>query len=143
VTTESARWPGVDITGFPKFISSIDRYERGNIIHWRLGDEEKPVLMFEMEDVTGPEKRIRWDYYGNRKKAMIKTVFEIEGKIFEGEAGQNTKLTLGGHPIAAELGKLLLSYEVVRIITGHDLKGKLRKPIPVLQTSRMQRETAL
>ena len=142
VTTESARWPGVDISGFPKFISRIDRYEKDHKIHWRLGGEEMPVLMFEIEDVTGPEKRIRWDYYGIRKGALIKTVFEIEGKIFEGEAGQNTKLTLGEHPIAVELGKLLLSDEVTRIITGHGLKGKLIKPVPARHAFQMHREPA-
>lgn len=143
VTTESARWPGVDITGFPKFIFQMDKYEKGRKIFWRLGGVEEPVLMFEMEDVIGPEQRIRWDYYGIRKGALIKTVFDFEGKIFESEAGQNTKLILGKHPIGVELGKLLLSDKVIRTITGHDLKGKLRKPVPALQTSRMQRETTL
>jgi hypothetical protein len=84
--------------------------------------------MFEMEDVIGSEQRIRLDYYGNRKGALIKTLFEIEGRIFGSEAGQNTKLILGQCPIGNELKKLLLSDKVTRIITGDDLQGKLRKP---------------
>jgi hypothetical protein len=131
VTTEAARWPGVDITGFPKFIAqiNIDRKERK--IHCRLGEEGAPILVFELDDFVGAEKSVIWEYYGIRKGKLIKTVFALEGKIFEGEASQNTNLILGEHPIADQLGKLLLSNKVMRIVIGHDVKGKLRKPVRV------------
>jgi hypothetical protein len=108
---------------------SIDRKERK--IHCRLGEEGAPILVFELDDFVGAKKSIIWEYYGIRKGKLIKTVFELEGKIFEGEASQNTNLILGEHPIADQLGKLLLSNKVMRIVIGHDVKGKLRRPVRV------------
>jgi hypothetical protein len=82
-------------------------------------------------DNIGNERRLRWEYYGNRKGQIIKTIFELEGKIYEGEGSVNSKLILGEHPISEELRKLLLSEEVLRIIIGHDVSGNLRKPVLV------------
>lgn len=131
VTTEAARWPGVDITGFPKFIAQIDIDRREGKIHCRLGDKGALVFAFELYDFVGTEKSVTWEYYGIRKGELLKTIFELEGKIFEGKANHNTNLILGEHPIADQLRKLLLSNNVMRIVIGHDIKGKLRKPMRV------------
>ena len=43
VTTEAARWPGVDITGFPKFIAPININSKDGKIHCQLGEKAAPV----------------------------------------------------------------------------------------------------
>lgn len=129
VTTEAARWPGVDITGFPKCIAPLYINSKDRKIHCRLGEKEAPVLVFEVDDLYGPQEKVIWEYYGIRKGKLIKTTFEVEGKIFEGEAGKNTTFILGEHPISDKLRSLIISSQVRRIMIGHELKGKLRKPV--------------
>jgi hypothetical protein len=131
VTTEAARWPGVEITGFPKFLARIELKKIERKISCRLVGDASTILEFDLDDNIGNDKRLRWEYYGNRKGQIIKTIFELEGKIFVGEGTDNTKLQLGGHPISEELRRLILSEEVMRVIIGHDLSGKLRKPVRV------------
>jgi hypothetical protein len=131
VTTEAARWPGVDITGFPKFIAQIEIKNKEGTLHCQLIEGGTQILEFEMDDFIGSKQSINWEYYGNRKGQIIKTIFELKGKIYEGDATQKTKLSLGEHPIADKLRKLLISDEVVRIVIGHDVSGYLRKPVLV------------
>jgi hypothetical protein len=131
VTTEAARWPGVEITGFPKFLTRIALKNTGRKIFWRLMGDDSTILEFEMDDSIGNEKSLRWEYYGNRKGQIIKTIFDLKGKIYEGEGTNNPRLVLGEHPISEELRKLILSENVLRIIIGHDVSGILRKPVRV------------
>lgn len=131
VTTEAARWPGVEITGFPKFLTKIELKKSGRKISWQLKGDDSRILEFGMDDNNGNEKNLRWEYYGNRKGQIIKTIFELKGKIYEEGGTNNSKLLLGDHPISEELRKLILSEEVLRIIIGHDLSGILRKPVRV------------
>ena len=130
VTTEAARWPGVDIYGFPKFVAKIDiAKEEAKIGCWLAADGEQ-VLEFEMPDKTGPKKRAKWEFYGNRKKQMVKVVFDWEGYFLE-ETGGDVRFVLGKHPIADTIGRLLISDEVVRTWIGHDVSGVLRKPVRI------------
>ena len=46
VNTEAARWPGVDIYGFPKFIARIDFTQDENQIACQLAENEVPILEF-------------------------------------------------------------------------------------------------
>ena len=129
VSTEAARWPGIDIYGFPKFIANIDFAKDEGRIICRLATDEDPILEFSMDNKVGIKKRIKWEFYGNRKQRIVKTTFELEGLIFEGKSNQNVGLVLGKHGIADTLSELLLSDEVVRTMTGNNISGVLRKPV--------------
>jgi hypothetical protein len=130
VTTEAARWPGVDIYGFPKFIAKIDIVKEEAQIICRLAADGEQILEFEMPDKTGPKKQAKWEFYGNRKKQMVKVVFDWEGYFLE-ETGGDVRFVLGKHPIAETIGRLLISGEVVRTSIGHNVSGILRKPVPI------------
>ena len=130
VTTEAARWPGVDIYGFPKFIAKIDIAKEEAKIVCRLAADGEQILEFGMLDKTGPKKRAKWEFYGNRKKQIVKVVFDWEG-CFAEEAGGTISFVLGKHPIADTIRGLLLSNEVVRTSIGHNVFGILRKPVRV------------
>lgn len=131
VTTEAARWPGVDITGFPKFIALIDIEKKESQIDCRLGNKDEPILEFRMDDFVGEEKKFIWEYYGNRKERIIKTTFELKGMVYEEEANPNAILLLGKHPISKTIRNLLLSDKVLRTVIGHNVSGFLRKPVCV------------
>jgi hypothetical protein len=131
VSTEAARWPGVDIYGFPKFIANIDFTKDENQIACQLAENEEPILEFRMDDKVGTKKKIRWRFYGNRKQRIVITAFDLEGLILEEEPKENVKFVLGKHPIAETLKGLLLSNQIVRTMIGHDVTSILRKPVHI------------
>jgi len=103
VSTESARWPGVDINGFPKFIADIDfAMDEGRII-CRLATDGESILEFRMDNKVGTRKQEKWEFYGNRKQKIVRTAFDLEGLFSEGESKQNVNLVLGKHVIADTL----------------------------------------
>jgi len=131
VTTEAARWGGVDIYGFPKFIANIDFEKDEDQTTCRLTANKELILEFRMDDKVGTKKQFIWEFYGNRKHQIIKTTFSLEGLILEEESKQNVNLTLGTHEIADTLRELLLSDEVMLTVIGHNLSGILKKPVRI------------
>jgi len=131
VSTEAARWPGVDIYGFPKFIAKIDFTKDENQIACQLSENEEPVLEFRMDDKVGTKQQTRWEFYGNRKQRIVITAFDLEGLFLEEETNENVKFILGKHTIAETLKGLLLSNEIVRTMIGHEVTGILRKPVQI------------
>ncbi len=127
VSTEAARWPGVNIYGFPKFLAQIEFEKDEERIICRLSASNEAILEFSMDDRMGTKKREKWGYYGDRKQQIIRTTFELEGLIWE-EAGESASYVLGKHPVAETIQDLLLSDEVVRTVIGHNISGILRKP---------------
>ncbi len=132
VSSEAARWPGADILGFPKFVANIEIMKHDNTITCRITHKGELLLQFSLPDIVGTERQFRWNFYGNRKQQIVKTGFDIEGKIFEG-AGEieNVDFTLGQHRIANELRSLLKNEQVLRVVIGNELSGILRKPVVV------------
>lgn len=128
VDTEKSRWPGVDIFGFPKFIANIEIKTEKDSITCRLAVEDQLILEFHLDDLVGPRKHYKWDYYGNRKQQVVKTTMDPEGSISE-ESGANASLVLGGHPVADTLREILLSDDIVRTMIGHNVSSVLKKPV--------------
>lgn len=131
VSTEAARWPGVDIYGFPKFIAKIDFVKGENQIIYRMAENEESILEIKMDDKVGTKKQFRWEFYGNRKGRIVKTTFDLEGLILEEKTDQNVSFLLGEHKISQTIRELLHSDEVVRTKIGHNISGVLRKPVQI------------
>ena len=129
VSTEVARWPGVDIYGFPKFVAKIDFASSENQFACKLAIQDEAILEFGLDNKIGTKKQERWEYYGNRNRRIIKTVFDFEGMIGEWASKQNANFLLGRHVIADTLRELVLSDQVVRTMIGQNLSGVLRKPV--------------
>lgn len=131
VTTEESRWPGVDVFGFPKFIANIDIKTDSGRLACRLAQGDRMILEFQMDDKAGPRKHYHWDYYGTRKRQIVKSTMDPEGSIWEEQSSGNATLLLGDHPVADTLRKSLLSHEVVRTMTGHNVSSLLKKPVRI------------
>jgi len=131
VSTEAARWPGVDIYGFPKFIAKIDFTKAESQITCQLAENDESILEFRMDDKVGKKKQTRWEFYGNRKQRIVMTGFDLEGLMLEEETKENVQFVLGKHTIAEKLKGLLFSNEVVRTMIGHEVTGILRKPVQI------------
>ncbi len=56
VSTEAARWPGVDIYGFPKFVANIDIEKDENQVVCRLSANKELILEFRTDDKVGTKK---------------------------------------------------------------------------------------
>jgi hypothetical protein len=132
VSTEAARWPGADIMGFPKFLANIDITRQDNTITCQITHQGELVLQFSLPDRMGIERQFRWNFYGYRKQQIVRTSFDIEGKIYEG-AGENESVdfTLGHHKVANELRSMLKNEQVLSVVIGNELSGILRKPVVV------------
>jgi hypothetical protein len=132
VNTEKSMWPGVDIWGFPKFLANIDIHTDNNRIICRLAVENQLILQFTLADSqAGSWKHDHWDYYGIRKRQVVKTTMDPQGMISEGKSSRNTSLVLGEHAIADTLREIFKSEEIVRTMIGHKVSSILKKPIPI------------
>ena len=131
VTTEAARWPGVDIYGFPKFIAAIDCAHQTNQVTWTLSEQAAPILDFGVQDGVGARRQEQWHYYGTRNGQAVLTTFDVEGPILHHSGGMGAHLSLGSHPIAAQLRQLLASDDIARTAVGNEVSAVLRKPVPV------------
>ena len=131
VSTNAARWPGVDIYGLPKFVARIEIEREGGRIRCRLAENDALVLEFAVPERTGTQQQLTWAYYGCRKRQIVVTRFDFSGSIYAGESDQPVELVLGEHRIADVLRGLLLSERAERIVVGSALSGYLRKPVRV------------
>jgi hypothetical protein len=131
VTTEAARWPGVDIYGFPKFIAAIDCVHQTNQVAWTLKEHGASILDFGMRDEVGASRQERWQYYGTRKGQTVLIDFDVEGPVLDRSGGAGAYLSLGSHPIASALREVLVSDDILRTVVGHQVSSVLRKPVPV------------
>ena len=132
VSTEAARWPGADIMGFPKFVANIDIMKHDNTITCQIKHKGELMFQFSLPDKVGTERQFRWNFYGNRKQQMVKTSFDIEGKIYNGaDRSESVQFKLGQHSIANELRGLLKNEQVLSFTIGNELSGILRKPVVV------------
>ena len=129
VTSENARWGGVDVNGFPKFIATIDIMKNDNVTKCRLMDMDNLILGFNLENHPGMNVGLTWDMYGKRKDNITRTSFEIQGNIFESWDVGDAYLYFGSQKISEDLKGLLVSDKVVRIAMGELMSGTLRKPI--------------
>lgn len=131
VTSEAARWGGVDINGFPKFLADIDiRLDKG-MMYGSLVESGKKVMDIQVKDGSSKENELRWDIYGYRKGKVTSTTFEMKGSYLEREPSNEDKITLGDHKISEELRKVLISEEIQKVSIGKDLTALLRKPIVI------------
>ena len=129
VTSENARWGGVDVNGFPKFIATIDIENINSVTECRLMDRDNLILGFNLENHHGINTERTWDMYGKRKDKITRTSFEIQGNIFESWDVGDAYLYFGSQKISEDLKDLLVSDKVVRIAIGEHMSGTLRKPI--------------
>jgi hypothetical protein len=129
VNTEKARWGGVDVNGFPKFLATIEMEKRTDHTIWRLAQNGSPILELGMEDRVGEHANRTWTFVGHRKNQVVKTVFEIQGVIWEGQRDGGAFLNLGTHPISETLRSIVIDDSATRIEIGHRLSGTLKKPV--------------
>lgn len=110
VTTEEARWPGVENYGFPKIVGDIDIAVQEAAVACTAHQGGRHVLTLEVE--TGPtspftETALMLNVRSDGQ--VTSCTFEMSGQRLEGRDQGRVALTLGEHAIADQLRMIGLS----------------------------------
>ncbi len=109
VTTERARYGGVELYGFPKFLAEITIKSDGGWVEATLGIEGRRILAVRVrQGPTRPGKRIRYRAYTVKDGVpLVANVLTLPHQAFESMDSSEGALELGsGHPICERLGSL-------------------------------------
>lgn len=112
VTTEIARWGGVELYGFPKFIADIDFKRDAKRTSCTLTHEGKHVLTLDAKNLKTKtvEKPLRFRAYSMLEdNPMCANIYTNRKEYGQSLMPNSAKLTLGDHPIAQTLKTLKLS----------------------------------
>jgi hypothetical protein len=102
VTTEAAFRAGIDIWGYPKYVTPIETRFNDAGASARLGDE----LTLSVGPLRGPSMRLPVVTYTSRKGRLLRTVIEVEEKVRWG-TGRSARIDLIGDGPTAQSARAL------------------------------------
>jgi hypothetical protein len=102
VTTEAAYRAGVDLWGYPKYVTRIETRFADSGAEVRLGDE----LELSIGRMRGPSMRLPVATYTARGGRLIRTVIEVGGPVRFGTPGSVGFRVLGDGPTARSVKAL-------------------------------------
>jgi hypothetical protein len=121
VTSEQARWSGVEISGFPKFIADIKFDDQVDTCRSQVWAEGKQIIMLEVKKPE-IEFRSRDEYYYSLKDGrVLRTFMHVKGQAGTADIHGGASFSLGNHPIADNLRSL----EISQMSVGHEYAPKL------------------
>ncbi len=128
VTSEEARWSGVEIYGFPKFVAEMDFEETPESYCCRVQVEGQPLINMEVQKV--PHRPLEWDchYYSLRAGRLVHVLWQVRGQAGVSDEPGRAFMALGNHPYAQRLRQLEIERSAVWRLTGEDLSSVLHKP---------------
>ena len=129
VTSEEARWGGVDVNGFPKTIATINIMRGEEVTECKLSNDEGFVLGYSVKNNTGSLDELTWNLYGVRNNEILRTSFEIRGNIGESVDIDDSRVIFGDQSMSKDLEALLVSNKIEKIVIGDQLSGILKKPV--------------
>lgn len=111
VTTEIARWGGVELYGYPKFLADIDFARTPDSLACTLAEGGRTVLTLTGQALkTAPAKRLRYRAYSLKDGLpLCANVYTNPLEYAQSMASGAARLALGDHPIAEQLRALDLS----------------------------------
>jgi hypothetical protein len=106
VTTEQARWGGVEIYGFPKFVAEIDFEDLEGAQRCRVHADGKEILTLQVNVL--PTERRTWEGWAYTVKGgqLVRTHLQYQGELGASQQRGGATCTLGDHPMAKELRAL-------------------------------------
>lgn len=127
VTEERARWGGVVMAGFPKFLAEIQFEDRGEIHRCHVRAEGKDLITLGVKKLV-PQSQTWVEYTFTVKEGqLMSTRITIQGQRGLTNARGGASYILGDHPIAEELRAL----EVGETSMGHEYDPKLQSVLPL------------
>jgi len=125
VTTEDARWPGVENFGFPKFVADIQIKSEDGATLCTVDHAGQHVLTMRVRARETSETELRDRFLTVRADGMVvASTFDSEGELAIDPVPGGVTLELGNHAIADQLREL-----AVRLGTGRALYGPRRRGV--------------
>lgn len=111
VTTEIARWGGVELYGYPKFLADIDFRRDDQHTVCTLAEGGRVILSLQGKSLDGgPAKPLRYRAYSMKNGIpMCANVYTNPLRYAQSMSPSAAHLTLGDHDIAQQLRALKLS----------------------------------
>ena len=106
VTTEQARWGGVEIYGYPKFIADITFEDKPKVCSSQVKLDNQKIVSLE---VNKKETRLISNesyVYTILGDKIVRTLIQWQGYVSAGSDKNGAKVELGTHPISREIKAL-------------------------------------
>jgi hypothetical protein len=103
VTSEEARWGGVEVVGLPKFLAEIQFEETIDLRRCRVRAEGKDIVTLEVNKLDTENESWDWYVYGMRDGDLLRTHISSRGQRNILNVKGGASYFLGDHPIAEQL----------------------------------------
>ncbi len=132
VTTEQARWGGVDNYGFPKTLADIRIVDRGSSKHCSVHQAGRHVLSMQVDvESTEPFEEHSTCLSVRDDGLVIASTFDLAGERSEQERAGGVSLELGPHAIADQLEQIGLRPHTGRALYIPRARARLGKGIEI------------
>ncbi len=128
VTTERARYGGVAIYGFPKFVADIEFVYGKDATTCVVWHDGKTIAELSVKNVEPKRVTRRSISYTYKDGSVLKTSVDAEGLVGTSQVKDGAKFKLGTHRIADELRGLNLGPEAVEYQYIPQMYSLLHKP---------------
>lgn len=129
VTTEDARWPGVDNYGFPKYVAEIAMSLAGSRPKCAVSVAGEKIL--ELDVGTAATAAQSWVFRNLtlRERTPVLSEFSCHGERAEVAATGGASIRFGGHPIGRELAALGVENQSASHFYCPQIRAVLSKPM--------------
>jgi hypothetical protein len=131
VTSEEARWGGVDVVGLPKFLAEIQFEDTTARRRCKVQAEGKDIVTLEVEKMDTEAESWDWYIYGVRDGELLRTHISSQGqrKILDVKGGAS--YFLGDHSVAEQLRALKIGAVSIAHEYAPHLQSLEDRPIKV------------
>lgn len=103
VTTEEARWVGVDLYGFPKFVAEITFQDTADGRRCVVRADSMDVITLQARKVHAIAESMEFYIYTLKDKQLIRTPVQVRGLWGTSRVSGGALCSFGDHPIVAGL----------------------------------------
>ena len=131
VTTEDARWPGVENYGFPKYRAEIAFSLAGARATCALSLDGSSILELSVGKASVSEQAWAFTNLTMRGRTLVLSRLLCEGQRAHADTAGGASIRLGPHPIGRELAALGIEERSVSHFYCPQLRAVLSKPMPL------------
>nr|MDO8134205.1 acetoacetate decarboxylase family protein [Candidatus Njordarchaeum guaymaensis] len=128
VTTERARFGGVEIYGFPKFVAEITFKDLGDSLSCHVWHDGKDIATIRVRKIEAATRK--WvDYcYTVRNGRILRTFLQAHGLVGTSNLEGGASIELGSHPVAEELRQLEIGQSPIQYSYMPKVQSLLHRP---------------
>ena len=114
VSTEDARWGGVENYGYPKFVAEIKFDFNSNTPQCTLMHKGSKILTIKVKAISTLFQEWKYDNITMKDGRFLHSSFSVKGQRGIDETPGGAFISLGDHPIAEELQSLNMEFTSFR-----------------------------